>query len=241
MDTTVWQQLIGEFLGTMILVLLGDGVVAGAILNKTKGLNTGWLMITIGWGLAVTIAVFSSGFLSPAHINPAVTLGMAIAGEFSWSLVLPYMAAQVLGGLAGAIIVWIHYMPHWEATEDSETILAVFSTGPAIKSPINNMISEAIGTAMLVFGLLAFTQGQFTDGLNPIVVGLLIVSIGLSLGGTTGYAINPARDLGPRIAHQLLPIANKGDSDWGYAWIPIVGPLVGAAAAALLYQLLPLG
>lgn len=241
MNTTVWQQLIGEFVGTMILVILGDGVVAGTVLNKTKGFNTGWLMITLGWGLAVTIAVFSSGFLSPAHINPAVTLGMAIAGEFGWNLVLPYMGAQVLGGIAGAIIVWIHYMPHWKATEDSATILGVFSTGPAIKSPINNLISEAIGTAMLVFGLLAFTQGQFTDGLNPIVVGLLIVSIGLSLGGTTGYAINPARDLGPRIAHQILPIANKGDSDWGYAWVPIAGPLLGGVVAALLYQLLPLG
>lgn len=241
MDTTLWQQLIGEFVGTMILVLLGDGVVAGSVLNKTKGFNTGWLMITLGWGLAVTIAVYSSGFLSPAHLNPAVTLGMAIAGEIAWSSVLPYIGAQILGGIAGAVIVWIHYMPHWKVTEDSETILSVFSTGPAIKSPINNVISEAIGTAMLVFGLLAFTQGQFTDGLNPIVVGLLIVAIGLSLGGTTGYAINPARDLGPRIAHQILPIANKGDSDWGYAWVPTVGPLIGATLAALLYQILPLG
>ena len=241
MDTTLWQQLIGEFVGTMILVLLGDGVVAGSVLNKTKGFNTGWLMITLGWGLAVTIAVYSSGFLSPAHLNPAVTLGMAIAGEIAWSSVLPYIGAQILGGIAGAVIVWIHYMPHWKVTDDSETILSVFSTGPAIKSPINNVISEAIGTAMLVFGLLAFTQGQFTDGLNPIVVGLLIVAIGLSLGGTTGYAINPARDLGPRIAHQILPIANKGDSDWGYAWVPIAGPFIGAALAALLYQVLPLG
>ena len=241
LDTTLWQQLIGEFLGTMVLVLLGDGVVAGNVLKKTKSTDTGWLLITLGWGLAVTIAVYSVGWLSPAHLNPAVTVGMAITGNVGWGVVVPYIIAQVAGGFAGATLVWIHYMPHFGATDDQEAILAVFSTGPAIRRSAYNLISEAIATAVLVYGLLAFTQGEFTDGLNPVVVGFLIASIGISLGGTTGYAINPARDLGPRIAHQILPIANKGDSDWGYAWVPIAGPFIGAALAALLYQVLPLG
>ena len=239
MDTTMVQQLLGEFLGTMILVLLGDGTVAADVLNRTKSAKTGWLMITIGWGMAVTIAVYASGFLSPAHINPAVTLGMAVAGEIAWSSVLPYILAQIAGGFAGAVLVWLHYFPHFAVTDDPGNILAVFSTGPAIRNPLANLFSEALGTGVLIFGLLAFTRGDFTDGLNPIVVGLLIVSIGISLGGTTGYAINPARDLGPRIAHQVLPIANKGDSDWGYAWVPIIGPFIGAAVGAFLFTLLP--
>ncbi|WP_028274957.1 MIP/aquaporin family protein [Atopococcus tabaci] len=239
MDTTLTQQLIGEFLGTMILVLLGDGVVAADVLRKTKSEGTGWLLITLGWGLAVTMAVYMSGFLSPAHINPAVTLGMAIAGDIGWGSVLPYILAQIAGGFVGAALVWLHFMPHFQETEDQGTILAVFSTGPAIKSTTWNLVSETIGTAVLVFGLLAFGRNTFTDGLNPLVVGLLIVSIGISLGGTTGYAINPARDLGPRLAHQVLPIPNKGGSDWGYAWIPIVGPFIGGALGAVLFGLLP--
>ena len=239
MDTTVTQQLLGEFIGTLILILLGDGVVAGSVLKKTKGHDTGWVMITLGWGLAVTIGVYASGYLSPAHLNPAVTIGMATAGLFDWALVVPYIIAQMLGALVGAFLVWIHYMPHWAATEDPEAILGSFATGPAIRDNISNTIGEIIGTFVLVFGLLAFTRGDFTDGLNPLVVGALIVSIGLSLGGTTGYAINPARDLGPRIAHQILPIANKGSSDWSYSWIPVVGPIIGGVLAAVLFNLIP--
>lgn len=239
MDTTLAQQLFGEFIGTFILVLLGDGAVAADVLRKTKSEGTGWLLITIGWGLAVSMGVYVSGYLSPAHINPAVTLGMAVAGEIGWGVVVPYMLAQVAGGFVGAAVVWLHFMPHFKATEDQGTILAVFSTGPAIKSTTWNLVSETIGTAVLLLGLLAFGRNSFTDGLNPLVVGLLIVSIGISLGGTTGYAINPARDLGPRLAHQVLPVPNKGGSDWGYAWIPIVGPFIGGVVGALLYMLIP--
>ncbi len=240
MDTTLVQQMIGEFLGTMILILLGDGVVAANVLKKTKSYEGGWLMIGIGWGLAVSMAVYAVGWLSPGHINPAVTLGMAISGNIEWAVVVPYIVAQVAGGFTGAVLVWLHYLPHFAATDDQEAILAVFSTGPAIKGSKWNLISETIATTVLVYGLLAFTQGDFTEGLNPLVVGLLIVAIGLSLGGTTGYAINPARDLGPRMAHQILPIANKGSSDWAYSWIPIVGPFIGGALGALIYILLPL-
>lgn len=240
MDTTLVQQMIGEYLGTMILILLGDGVVAANVLKKTKSYEGGWLMIGVGWGLAVSMAVYAVGWLSPAHINPAVTLGMAISGNIEWVAVIPYIVAQVAGGFTGAVLVWLHYMPHFQATEDKEAILAVFSTGPAIKGSKWNLLSETIATTVLVFGLLSFTQGDFTEGLNPLVVGLLIVAIGLSLGGTTGYAINPARDLGPRMAHQILPIANKGGSDWAYSWIPIVGPFIGGALGALIYILLPL-
>jgi len=232
-------QLLGEFLGTFILILLGDGVVAGVTLNKSKAQNAGWIAIALGWGLAVTMGVYSSSFLSPAHLNPAVSLGMAIAGKFPWAYVLPYSAAQIAGGGLGGIVVWLHYYPHWRATKDAGAILGIFSTGPGIRAYFWNFVSEVIGTFVLVFGLLAFTKGQFTAGLNPLVVGMLIIAIGLSLGGTTGYAINPARDLGPRIAHAILPIANKGTSDWAYSWVPIVGPLVGGALGAGLFNLLP--
>ncbi|GEN50856.1 MIP/aquaporin family protein [Alkalibacterium pelagium] len=235
METTLFQQLLGEYFGTMILILLGDGVVAANVLKKTKSYDSGWIMIGIGWGLAVAMAVYAVGWLSPAHINPAVTLGMAVAGEIGWGMVIPYSIAQIAGGFTGAVIVWLHYIPHFRETDDQASILAVFSTGPAIKGTKWNLLSEAIATFVLVFGLLAFTQGDFTDGLNPLIVGLLIVAIGLSLGGTTGYAINPARDLGPRIAHQILPIANKGSSDWEYSWIPIIGPFIGGAVGALVF------
>lgn len=235
METTLFQQLLGEYFGTMILILLGDGVVAANVLKKTKSYDSGWIMIGIGWGLAVAMAVYAVGWLSPAHINPAVTLGMAVAGEIGWGMVIPYTIAQIAGGFTGAVLVWLHYIPHFRETDDQASILAVFSTGPAIKGTKWNLLSEAIATFVLVFGLLAFTQGDFTDGLNPLIVGLLIVAIGLSLGGTTGYAINPARDLGPRIAHQILPIANKGSSDWAYSWIPIIGPFIGGAVGALVF------
>lgn len=239
MNDSLTLQLIGEFIGTMILILLGDGVVAAVSLKKSKAEDAGWIAIALGWGLAVTLGVYCSAFLSPAHLNPAVTLGMAIAGVFNWSYVVPYIIAQTLGAIVGATLVWINYLPHWKETEDSNAILGVFATGPAIRNYPMNFISEFIGTFVLVFALLAFTRGEFTQGLNPIVVGLLITAIGFSLGGTTGYAINPARDLGPRIAHQILPIANKGDSDWAYSWVPILGPMAGGAVGAFVYLLIP--
>lgn len=239
MKDSLTLQLLGEFIGTLVLVLLGDGVVAGVSLNKSKAKDAGWVAITLGWGMAVTLGVYASSFLSPAHLNPAVSIGMAVAGDFPWSSVLPYSLAQIAGGFVGAALVWIHYGPHWRATKDEATILGIFSTGPAIRSYAANFISEVIGTIVLVFSLLAFTRGNFTAGLNPLVVGVLIIAIGLSLGGTTGYAINPARDLGPRLAHAVLPIANKGGSDWAYSWIPIVGPMVGGIIGAVLYLLIP--
>jgi glycerol uptake facilitator protein len=228
-------QIFSEFLGTLILVLLGDGVVAAVNLKQSKAEASGWVVIALGWGAAVTIAVYISGFMGPAHINPAVTIAMAIAGNFSWGLVIPFIIAQVLGGVVGAVLVWLTYIDHFAATENKGFILGTFATGPAIKNHPANMMTETIGTIVLILGLLSFSQYTFADGMNPMVVGLLIVSIGLSLGGATGYAINPARDLGPRIAHQLLPIANKGDSDWGYSWVPIVGPILGAVIAAFLF------
>ncbi|MBF7104564.1 aquaporin family protein [Pediococcus pentosaceus] len=239
MDNSLSLQLLGEFIGTFVLVLLGDGVVAGVSLRKSKAEGSGWIAITLGWGLAVTLGVYASSFLSPAHLNPAVSVGMAIAGKFPWSSVIPYSIAQVLGGLVGGIVVWIHYYPHWKETKDKDAILGTFATEPAIRNYSMNFISEVVGTAVLIFGLLAFTRGQFTQGLNPIAVGVLITAIGLSLGGTTGYAINPARDLGPRLAHAMLPIANKGGSDWAYSWVPILGPVVGAILGAICFNLIP--
>ncbi|MCD5257029.1 aquaporin family protein [Pediococcus pentosaceus] len=239
MDNSLSLQLLGEFIGTFVLVLLGDGVVAGVSLRKSKAEGSGWIAITFGWGLAVTLGVYASSFLSPAHLNPAVSVGMAIAGKFPWSSVIPYSIAQILGGLVGGIVVWIHYYPHWKETKDKDAILGTFATEPAIRNYSMNFISEVVGTAVLIFGLLAFTRGQFTQGLNPIAVGVLITAIGLSLGGTTGYAINPARDLGPRLAHAMLPIANKGGSDWAYSWVPILGPVVGAILGAICFNLIP--
>ena len=230
---------LAELIGTMMLILLGDGVVAGVSLRKSKAEGSGWIAITLGWGLAVTLGVYASSFLSPAHLNPAVSVGMAIAGKFPWSSVIPYSIAQILGGLVGGIVVWIHYYPHWKETKDKDAILGTFATEPAIRNYNMNFISEVVGTAVLIFGLLAFTRGQFTQGLNPIAVGVLITAIGLSLGGTTGYAINPARDLGPRLAHAMLPIANKGGSDWAYSWVPILGPVVGAILGAICFNLIP--
>ena len=223
-------QIFSEFLGTLILVLLGNGVVAAVCLKKSKAEGAGWIVVTLGWGAAVTMAVYVSSFM-----GPAVTFGMAVAGNFSWSLVIPFIIAQVIGGIVGAILVYITYLPHYDETEDQAAILATFATGPAIRRPISNMITELIGTFVLVFTLLSFSKHTFADGLNPLVVGVLILSLGLSLGGPTGYAINPARDLGPRIAHQLLPIKNKGESDWSYSWVPIVGPMLGGLLAALLW------
>ncbi|MCD6544134.1 MAG: aquaporin family protein [Flavobacteriaceae bacterium] len=229
---------LAEFLGTFLLIVFGGGVVAGAVLKTSKAFDTGWLTIVIAWGLGVTFAIYAVGNISGAHINPAVTLGLAFAGEFQWNQVAGYMAAQLLGAFSGAVLVWIFYIPHWVETDDKTAKLAVFSTVPAIRSYIHNFVSEMIGTAVLLFGLLFIGANNFTEGLNPLVVGALIMAIGFSLGGTTGFAINPARDLGPRIAHYFLPIRGKGISDWNYAAIPVFGPILGALLGASLYQIL---
>ncbi len=229
-------NFLAEFVGTMILIIFGGGVVAGVVLNKSKANNSGWIVITLGWGFAVGFAVYMVGKYSGAHINPAVTIALATIGKFAWAKVPVYVAAQMLGAFVGGIVVYAHYLPHWKETEDKDAKLAVFSTGPAIRNTFANLLSEVIGTAILVFGLLAIGANEFSKGLNPIIVGFFIAAIGLSLGGTTGYAINPARDLGPRIAHFFLPIHGKRDSDWSYAWIPVVGPILGGVGGALLYK-----
>lgn len=228
-------EFLGEFIGTMMLVLLGDGVIANVCLKDTKGRNAGWLAINIGWGLALLVGAFVSGYMSPAHLNPAVTLAFAAAGKFAWAKVLPYIVAQMLGSMLGAILVWAIYRPHLEATQEADTILGVFATGPAIKAPFYNLVAEAVGTFVLAFGILSISMNKMADGFGPFIVAALLISVGVSLGGPTGYAINPARDLGPRIMHAILPISKKGDSNWAYAWIPVVGPFVGGLLAAALF------
>lgn len=237
------SPFLAELVGTLVLVLLGDGIVANAVLRQTKGHNPGWISITAGWAFAVTIAVYCVNAISGAHLNPAVTLALAAVGKFPVANVPSYIAAQMIGGILGGILVWLAYLPHWGATEDKASKLGVFCTAPAIRHPVANLINEMIGTGMLVFGLQAMlvpgnlmAASGLDKGLAPILVGILVWAIGLSLGGATGYAINPARDLGPRIAHAFLPIAGKGDSDWGYAWIPVVGPILGGIAGAFLYR-----
>lgn len=232
------MSFLGEFIGTMLLIIFGGGVVAGVILKGTKSENSGWIVITTGWGLGVVVAIYAAASLSGAHLNPAVTIALASVGDFEWTKVPLYILAQMLGAFTGAVIVWIHYLPHWKETKDPATQLAVFSTGPAIRSIWANLVSEIIGTFILVFAIFAIGSNKFTEGLNPLVIGGLVIAIGLSLGGTTGYAINPARDLGPRIAHFILPIIGKGKSDWSYSWIPVVGPILGGALGALIYKAL---
>jgi glycerol uptake facilitator protein len=232
--------LFGEFLGTALLILLGEGVVAGVVLNRSKAQNSGWIVITVGWGLAVTMAVYVSGHLSGAHLNPAVSLALAMKGDLAWSMLLPYMLAQLLGAMLGSTLVYFHYFPHWKDTEDANAKLAVFCTAPAIYCTRSNLMSEIIGTFVLVFGILSMGVTQMASGLGAFMVGTLVVSVGLSLGGTTGYAINPARDLGPRIMHAILPIPGKRDSDWAYAFIPVLGPLIGGILAASLFMVIPL-
>ncbi len=229
---------LAEFVGTMLLIILGDGVVAGVLLKGSKSENAGWLTIVVGWGLAVTLAIYAVGAISGAHLNPALTIALAVKGDFPWNDVAGYVASQLAGAFTGAVIVWLHYLPHWKGTADQATKLAVFCTAPALRSTLANLISEIIATALLALALLFIGQNEFTQGLNPLVVGLLIIAIGLSLGGTTGFAINPARDLGPRIAHALLPISGKGGSDWRYAWIPVVGPVLGGLLGVYVYELL---
>jgi len=230
------STFLAEFFGTMVLIILGGGVCAGVALKKSNAEASGWIVITMGWALGVTLAVYAVGEISGAHINPAVTLALAATGDFAWTDVPLYIAAQMLGAFTGATIVWLHYLPHWAKTEDPGAKLGVFSTGPAIPATWANLLSELIGTFMLIAGLLFIGANEFTQGLNPLIVGALIAAIGLSLGGTTGYAINPARDLGPRIAHAVLPIKGKGDSNWGYAGIPVVGPIIGGLLGATVYQ-----
>ncbi len=232
------QTFFAELTGTALLILLGNGVVAGVLLRGTKNENAGWLVIAIGWALAVTFGVYAAGKVSGAHLNPAVTLALAASGQFSWANVPTYLAGQMLGAMLGAGLVYLHYLPHWRGTEDPATKLAVFSTGPAIRHTISNVLSEFLGTFVLLFGLSALGANEFAEGINPLAIGALILAIGLSLGGTTGYAINPARDLGPRMMHALLPIPGKGGSDWGYAWIPVVGPILGGICGAVAYQVL---
>lgn len=234
------SPFLGELVGTMVLLLLGDGVVANVVLKQTKGEASGWIVITTGWAFAVTMGVFvAKAFGSiDAHLNPAVTIAFAVAtGDYG--NLASYIPAQLIGAFLGAVLVWLQYLPHWAATADPGTKLAVFSTGPAIRQPASNVISESIGTLALIIGIAGISTkalGTIAIGLGPYLVGVLVWSIGLSLGGTTGYAINPARDLGPRLAHAVLPIPGKGSSDWSYAWVPIVGPIIGAIVGGLLIR-----
>ena len=241
---------VAELVGTALLLLLGDGVVANVILKGTKGENSGWIVVTLAWGMAVFVAVFTVADFSGAHINPAVTLGLAVAGKFPWADVPVYLVAQFLGGALGAALVWLTYRQHFDATDDSAAKLGAFATAPAIRSTVDNFISETMGTFVLVFAILYLAAPSIAGpggaegglgALDALPVGLVVLVIGLSLGGTTGYAINPARDLGPRIMHAVLPIRDKGSSDWGYAWIPVVAPMVGGALAALAYLALGAG
>lgn len=253
------SPILAEFIGTAILLLFGCGVVANVILNKTKGNGGGWIVITWGWGMGVFIAVYTMGQFSGAHINPAVTIGLATAGLFDWVMVVPYILAQVAGGFFGGFLTWLAYKNHFDATEDAGTILAVFSTAPEIRNYGSNFITETIGTFILIFGVFYLTDPGFMDSngqmlqsitiggqevgfglgsLAALPVGLLVFGIGLALGGPTGYAINPARDLGPRLAHAVLPIPNKGSNDWAYSWVPIAAPTVGAVLAALVFMIL---
>jgi glycerol uptake facilitator protein len=249
------QAYLAELVGTALLILLGNGVVANVVLPRTKGSGAGWIVISFGWGMAVFVAVWCVGPISGAHINPAVTVGLALAGKFDWSLAPGYIFAQLLGALVGAALVFVFYRDHYFASKDADAKLATFATGPALRNPPSNLFSEAIGTFVLVFAVLLAADpsievigGPTTvpdnnmkiglGTLGALPVGLLVLAIGLSLGGTTGYAINPARDLGPRIAHALLPVPEKRDSDWPYAWIPVIGPLIGAALAVGVWQLL---
>jgi glycerol uptake facilitator protein len=248
------RSYLAEFVGTALLILLGNGVVANVVLPKTKGTSSGWIVISFGWGMAVFVAVWCVGPISGAHINPAVTIGLALSEKFSWNMVPGFVLAQILGGVVGATLVFLFYRDHYSASNDPDAKLATFATSPAIRNFASNLMSEVVGTFVLVFAVLltvepTITRGDFMDPIAPglkiglgtlgaLPVGLLVLAIGLSLGGTTGYAINPARDLGPRIAHALLPVPGKRDSDWQYAWIPVVGPILGAVIAVLLWALM---
>lgn len=237
---------LAEFVGTALLIILGDGVVANVLLARSKAQNAGWMVVATGWALGVFVGVFAVGRISGAHLNPAVSVAMAMAGNFPWAAVPAYIIAQLLGALAGAIVVWLAFLPHWKITDDPAAKLAVFCTAPAIRCAPANLLCEIIGTFVLMFGIFCLKDasgrppGQAVypidlGALGALPVAFLVWAIGLSLGGPTGYAINPARDLGPRVAHALLPVAGKGGSDWSYAWVPVIGPLIGGALAALAY------
>jgi glycerol uptake facilitator protein len=223
---------MGELIGTALLIIFGAGVCANVNLKKSFAEGSGWIVIAFGWGFAVTMAAYAVGSVSGAHLNPAVTIALAVLGTFPWNDVVLYVIAQLIG----AAVIYLHFLPHWEETADAPTKLGIFATSPAVDQPHANVVSEVIGTFILIIGILTIGANQFTDGLNPLVVGFLVTAIGLSLGGTIGYAINPARDLGPRIAHFLLPIPGKGHSNWKYAWVPVIGPVAGSILAALFYK-----
>ncbi len=231
---------LGELIGTLLLVLLGNGVVANVLLAKSKGQNSGWIVISAGWGFAVGIAVYATGWASGGHYNPAVTLGFCLVGKTAWALMPLYILSQMLGAILGAFLVYLSYYPHWKVTSDATSKLLCFATHPAIRNYKWNFVTEMIGTAVLLLGVLGIinSHNQIAAGMGPYAIGILVFSIGLSLGGPTGYAINPARDLGPRIVHSLLPLSKRGGSEWSYSWVPIFGPLLGGALGALLYQLL---
>lgn len=236
---------MAELIGTMLLVILGDGVVANVLLTKSKGQGSGWIVVATGWGLAVMVAVYCVGTVSGGHVNPAVTVALASIGQFKWADVPLYIIAQMLGAFLGAVVVWLAYLPHWSITSDKEAVRGVFCTAPAVRNPPLNVLTEVIGTFVLLLGVLAIPsvknlspESGFSTGFGPFLVGVLVWSIGLSLGGPTGYAINPARDLGPRLAHFLLPIPGKTDSDWAYAWVPVAGPILGGVLGAAAYRLL---
>lgn len=237
------SPFLAELVGTALLILLGNGVVANVVLSRSKGHGSGWIVIAAGWGMAVALAVYAVGTISGAHLNPAVTLAMLVLGNVEPGVAADYMLAQMLGAMLGAVLVYLAYFPHWRVTEDKACKLAVFCTAPAIRHTPGNLFAETLGTFVLVLGALALPRPEnlpvatgFSTGLGPLLVGLVVFSIGLSLGGPTGYAINPARDLGPRIVHFLLPIPGKGSSDWRYAWVPVIGPLVGGMLGAWAYQ-----
>lgn len=227
------QAYIGEFIGTALLILLGNGVVANVVLKHSKGNGGGWIVITFGWSMAVFVAVFATAAMSGAHINPAVSIGLALVGKFEWALVPGYIASQIAGAAFGSLLVWLSYRLHFIQTEDKESIKACFCTAPAIRSLKDNLVTEIIGTYVLIMAILYLAAPEIGLGaLDALPVALLVLGIGLSLGGSTGYAINPARDFGPRIMHALLPIKNKADNDWAYSWVPVIGPIIGAVLAA---------
>jgi glycerol uptake facilitator protein len=251
LEEVAMEIFTAELVGTAILILLGDGVVAAVLLAQSKAENAGWIVITFGWGMAVAIAVYAVGQFSGAHINPAVTISFALTDVTDWGDVPSYLLGQFAGAFIGAVLVFLAYLPHWRPTEDPGLKLAVFSTAPAIRNKTQNLLTEIIGTFILLFGVLAIVghfgqevigEEALTTALGqafpPLLIGLLVLAIGLSLGGPTGYAINPARDLGPRIAHAVLPIPGKRDPDWDYAWIPVVGPIIGGSLGAITYQAL---
>ena len=227
------SAFFAEIIGTAMILLFGCGVVAGVLLDKSKSNGGGWIVITFGWAIGVTLGIYAAGQFSGAHLNPAVTIALAAVGKFDWSLVPTYIAGQFIGAMIGSTVVYLAYLPHWRETKEPGLKLAVFSTGPAIRNTPANFICEFIATFILMFAIMLIGANKYADGLGPIAVGILILGMGLSFGGPTGYALNPARDLGPRIMHAILPIDGKGDSDWSYSWIPVVAPICGAVSAAL--------